>query len=95
MNTTLKERLEIYHKALKYYQNNLAGRTGMCFPLSHLTGILVTNMADQYPELYAQKPVIPADYLYWWNVEEIEPRIDAFLAAIKIVENKLSKNLDD
>lgn len=92
----IQHRLMYYIQALNFFKKLPTGY-GLCYALSKVSnsGLVYTQMEDLFPELWEQRPAIFYDNDYWWDLKDTQSRINALEAAIKIVQNKLSKNLDN
>ena len=94
---TPKERLTAYELALTDYQNGIGKEedslfdnaldAGLCFYFTHVQGIDVDGrMEEVLPELYLQKPNPTPDYGYWFEWDELTPRIECLKKAIELTK---------
>lgn len=89
---TKQERNSVYIYAKQFYEINGIYKTGMCFAciqsLKDNLGITVTkqNFSDLYeylPEMLMVKPNNRRDH-FWWEVNQIQRRLNAFDKMIKL-----------
>jgi hypothetical protein len=94
---TKKQRLKVYKDILKEATRDETDITmrGLCLAIRDKCGIAIYDnngelFEKKLPELYAQKPktVCESDDRYWWAPGEWQPRIEALMNAIKMIEGE-------
>lgn len=95
---TPQERLDIYKKCLKRVRKASVYGCFICWalvkavgePLPELLNIYPEEaLLEQFPELYAQKPLVEGTVWFHANTAGKKQRIDCLKAAIELVKQKI------
>ena len=90
---TLKQRLEVYKRALKDFSKPIHFHTdaGFCYYFNDSLDIFTySEFFSVLPELYKFKPRKKAA-MFWFSAKDLKPRIAALKKAIAYTEKKIAQ----